>query len=274
MSSRVSLSQHQWNSTSGSVDPWSITSQNVHMQLKSQKSTQDILLSNIQQWSNEWKTSSDYPLTKGKAPTTLQSHHDQKPYQSKENDQYIFHELAPGQGWDFAHQQAHKKKDIIITSHIESELVQQSRYKTELCRSWSETGSCRYGGKCQFAHGEGELRPILRHPKYKTELCRSWSETGQCPYGNRCRFIHNEPITSDDSMQSKDPMMDMNLLSGSFSQMSIHEDESKYLSKSNPLMSQTQEEMLLGLEDLQKEEKPKKQPRLPFFKGLVYKERN
>ena len=38
-------------------------------------------------------------------------------------------------------------------------------YKTELCRSWEEKGSCRYGAKCQFAHGEEELRKVARHPK-------------------------------------------------------------------------------------------------------------
>ena len=38
-------------------------------------------------------------------------------------------------------------------------------YKTELCRSWEEKGSCRYGAKCQFAHGEEELRKVQRHPK-------------------------------------------------------------------------------------------------------------
>ncbi len=45
-------------------------------------------------------------------------------------------------------------------------------YKTELCRSWEEKGSCRYGLKCQFAHGEEEIRKVARHPKYKTEICR------------------------------------------------------------------------------------------------------
>ena len=63
-------------------------------------------------------------------------------------------------------------------------------YKTELCRSWEETGSCRYGGKCQFAHGRDELRPVMRHPKYKTEVCRTFAQSGACPYGTRCRFIH------------------------------------------------------------------------------------
>ncbi|KXZ56598.1 hypothetical protein GPECTOR_1g538 [Gonium pectorale] len=66
-------------------------------------------------------------------------------------------------------------------------------YKTEMCRSWTETGSCRYGSKCQFAHGTEELRPIIRHPKYKTEHCRTYAATGACQYGNRCRFIHAAP---------------------------------------------------------------------------------
>ena len=46
-------------------------------------------------------------------------------------------------------------------------------YKTEMCRSWEETGGCRYGAKCQFAHGSWELRPVVRHPKYKTEVSRA-----------------------------------------------------------------------------------------------------
>ena len=70
---------------------------------------------------------------------------------------------------------------------------QHSLYKTELCRSWEESGSCRYGAKCQFAHGRDELRPVLRHPKYKTEVCRTFAAQGNCPYGSRCRFIHYRP---------------------------------------------------------------------------------
>ncbi|KAI8811899.1 hypothetical protein BJ742DRAFT_106110 [Cladochytrium replicatum] len=65
-------------------------------------------------------------------------------------------------------------------------------YKTELCRSWEETGYCRYGGKCQFAHSETELRPVDRHPKYKTEMCKTFWEKGTCPYGKRCCFIHTD----------------------------------------------------------------------------------
>lgn len=73
-----------------------------------------------------------------------------------------------------------------------------SRYKTELCRPFEESGTCKYGDKCQFAHGGHELRTLARHPKYKTELCRTFHTTGFCPYGPRCHFIHN----SDESRKS------------------------------------------------------------------------
>jgi hypothetical protein len=50
----------------------------------------------------------------------------------------------------------------------------------------------RYGPKCQFAHSLNELRSVDRHPKYKTEMCKTFWEKGTCPYGKRCCFIHNE----------------------------------------------------------------------------------
>lgn len=66
-----------------------------------------------------------------------------------------------------------------------------SRYKTELCRTFEESGTCKYGAKCQFAHGLDELRGLSRHPKYKTEPCRTFHTIGFCPYGARCHFVHN-----------------------------------------------------------------------------------
>jgi len=65
-------------------------------------------------------------------------------------------------------------------------------FKTEMCRSWTETGSCRYGNKCQFAHGKEQIRQVVRHPKYKTKMCTNFCENGSCPYGVRCRFIHDQ----------------------------------------------------------------------------------
>ncbi|KAK1301317.1 hypothetical protein QJS10_CPB12g01323 [Acorus calamus] len=35
-----------------------------------------------------------------------------------------------------------------------------SLYKTEICGSWIDSGFCRFGPRCQFAHGKEELRPL------------------------------------------------------------------------------------------------------------------
>ncbi|KAG1448434.1 hypothetical protein G6F56_008943 [Rhizopus delemar] len=80
-----------------------------------------------------------------------------------------------------------KKK---MNTPVENEKKQKSLYKTELCRNWEETGQCRYGMKCQYAHGAQDLREIERHPKYKTQKCRTFHKTGSCPYGARCTFRH------------------------------------------------------------------------------------
>lgn len=65
-------------------------------------------------------------------------------------------------------------------------------YKTEPCKNWQISGTCRYGSKCQFAHGNQELKEPPRHPKYKSERCRSFMMYGYCPYGLRCCFLHDE----------------------------------------------------------------------------------
>uniref|UniRef100_A0A3P9GZY1 mRNA decay activator protein ZFP36 n=1 Tax=Oryzias latipes TaxID=8090 RepID=A0A3P9GZY1_ORYLA len=82
-------------------------------------------------------------------------------------------------------------------------MLSPNRYKTELCRGFQETGSCKYGSKCQFAHGEAELRGLYRHPKYKTEPCRTFYNFGYCPYGPRCHFIHEEKIAGAPLSSSK-----------------------------------------------------------------------
>lgn len=66
-----------------------------------------------------------------------------------------------------------------------------SKHKTELCRSYTELGRCNYGKRCQFAHGDGELRK--KNPpntKYKTKECSNFRNEGYCHYGSRCLFSH------------------------------------------------------------------------------------
>ncbi|XP_023696125.1 cysteine three histidine 1 [Paramormyrops kingsleyae] len=78
-----------------------------------------------------------------------------------------------------------------MSSHVpQSPWLCSTRYKTELCSRYAETGSCKYAERCQFAHGLHDLRVPSRHPKYKTELCHAFHTVGYCAYGARCLFVH------------------------------------------------------------------------------------
>lgn len=90
-----------------------------------------------------------------------------------------------------------------------------TRYKTELCRSFQENGICKYGDKCQFAHGLAELRNMIRHPKYKTELCRTFHAAGYCPYGPRCHFVHDTQTDAQTRASQLSPQLLTVKLTGS-----------------------------------------------------------
>lgn len=70
----------------------------------------------------------------------------------------------------------------------------ETKFKTELCKNWSETGRCNYGNKCKFAHGKEELldRPIPNKQRYKSKRCNSFHTGMFCPYGLRCLFAHEQ----------------------------------------------------------------------------------
>lgn len=70
--------------------------------------------------------------------------------------------------------------------------VNTQLYKTELCASYIKIGICPYGNKCQFAHGENELKLVSRPPKWRSKPCANWSKFGSCRYGSRCCFKHGE----------------------------------------------------------------------------------
>lgn len=78
---------------------------------------------------------------------------------------------------------------------IEEDFQQNKKhlYKTELCLQYMENQYCKYGKKCQYAHGVGELRDVKRHRKYKSKICESYVNGKICPYGKRCYFLHEEP---------------------------------------------------------------------------------
>ena len=85
--------------------------------------------------------------------------------------------------------------------------LEETRFKTNICRNIMEKGFCSYGDKCQFAHGTDvsfintfpvvkcefqEMHRVEQDSKYKTKRCQRYWSHGGCPYGPRCKFLHYE----------------------------------------------------------------------------------
>ena len=87
------------------------------------------------------------------------------------------------------------------------------RYKTALCKKYKESQSCPYGDKCQFAHGEQDLRTMNAMSQnmmftlgmggmgnknqnsmlnYKIVKCKNWEKDKTCKYGAHCTYAHGE----------------------------------------------------------------------------------
>ncbi len=85
------------------------------------------------------------------------------------------------------------KKDALEFVDYVKEYQNDSKYKTELCKSFTECGFCAYGNKCRFAHGKHELfEKSVNHKKYKQKECLSFFKNKYCCYGSRCHFKHEE----------------------------------------------------------------------------------
>ena len=101
-----------------------------------------------------------------------------------------------------------------------------SRYKTTLCKHYGTPQGCSYGDKCQFAHGEKELRQadknmMFPNPmqgmnnkqknslNYKIVKCKNWEKDKSCKYGAHCTFAHgDEEIRNKaDNLFQMQPMM-------------------------------------------------------------------
>lgn len=57
-------------------------------------------------------------------------------------------------------------------------IIDPEKYKTTLCKTWAKQGSCPYYHKCQFAHGEEELRT---RPNQKARLASRWASQKSAP---------------------------------------------------------------------------------------------
>ena len=73
--------------------------------------------------------------------------------------------------------------------------ITSPQYKTTLCKNYQDSGLCDFGARCQFAHGQLELRTLGQNylqlnPQYKTTMCSHFTEHGNCPQGHNCQFSH------------------------------------------------------------------------------------
>ncbi len=90
------------------------------------------------------------------------------------------------------------KKDALEHVDYAKEYKMDPKYKTEMCKSWSEAGFCPYGNKCRFAHGKQELfDKVVNCKKYKQKECMSFFKNKYCNYGSRCHFRHAESNLQD-----------------------------------------------------------------------------
>lgn len=76
------------------------------------------------------------------------------------------------------------------------EKQKDSKYKTELCKTFEEKGICPYGNMCRFAHGKSDLlldiKNIPNSSNYKSKDCFCYFKQGYCNYGSRCHYKHAE----------------------------------------------------------------------------------
>ena len=98
-----------------------------------------------------------------------------------------------------------------------------------ICKHYGTPQGCSYGDKCQFAHGQKELRMnnmqnfnqmqmanvgkaqnnILN---YKIVKCKNFEKDGTCKYGQHCTFAHGDKEIrnkSENMFQAANPMMFM-----------------------------------------------------------------
>lgn len=60
----------------------------------------------------------------------------------------------------------------------------------EVCRTYRNTGRCRFGDKCKYTHSDGEIIPAPPRVIKPRGVCFNFRDEGSCKFGDRCRFFH------------------------------------------------------------------------------------
>jgi hypothetical protein len=91
-----------------------------------------------------------------------------------------------------------KKAKKQATPLPEGDKVLAERFRTKLCRNFTESGSCPYESRCMFAHGDHQLRTTelnLQDGLTSEEAIRQFKRINLKMRSKPVVAIHIEPIT-------------------------------------------------------------------------------
>ena len=91
-----------------------------------------------------------------------------------------------------------KRKDKTKVWLLES--YEGKRLKRTMCKNMYETGRCKFGRNCHYAHSQEELdesdriaeKQAKEQDNYKTQNCTQFHKEKVCFYGARCIFRHEQ----------------------------------------------------------------------------------
>lgn len=89
----------------------------------------------------------------------------------------------------------------LAPQNLRGDPFRRAKVKTELCLHFKRGKICPFGDKCNYAHGQEELKyttlmdmeraGLADAKSYRCLACFSWVSTGACPFGQRCSNIHD-----------------------------------------------------------------------------------
>mmetsp|Transcript_21426 Transcript_21426/g.30013 ORF Transcript_21426/g.30013 Transcript_21426/m.30013 type:complete len:920 (+) Transcript_21426:531-3290(+) len=92
-----------------------------------------------------------------------------------------------------------------LPQNLRGDPFRSAKVKTELCRYYNTEKGCPFGDKCNYAHGEHQLKytklmdleraGLVDIEVFRTHPCFTWVSTGACPFDQRCMCLHDPRIT-------------------------------------------------------------------------------
>lgn len=136
----------------------------------------------------------------------------------------------------------------MLSQNLKNDPHRQAKIKTEMCLHYKK-GKCPFGERCNYAHGEEELKfksllELENHgiiddaSTYRIHPCFSYVSTGSCPFGQRCLSIHDPRVMGNECHPSWLPHLESPIdgLPGvSYVETRYHE-RMRVLRQSNPLI--------------------------------------